>query len=115
MSTTGNESARAEHVPTPMRIEDVTLTLLKDVVHTQRRDLTGIVGIIGIIVTIFGSAVGLGVFFASSIGGLDERIRVVEQEVAVVQVEIERLREDVSAIRDLLETHVLTISNNDAD
>ena len=95
-----------------MRIEDVTLTLLKDVVHTQRRDLTGI---IGIIVTIFGSAVGLGVFFASSIGGLDERIRVVEQEVAVVQVEIERLREDVSAIRDLLETHVLTISNNDAD
>ena len=33
----------------------------------QRRDLTGVVGIVGIIVTIFGSAVGLGVFFASSI------------------------------------------------
>ena len=83
----------------PMRAEDVTWELLKDVVRVQRRDLTGVVGIVGIIVTIFGSAVGLGVFFASSIGALDERIRVVEQEVAVLQVEIERLREDVSAIR----------------
>ena len=53
-------------------------------------------------------AVGLGVFFASSIGALDERICVVQQEVAVLPVESERLREDVSAIRTLLETHVLT-------
>ena len=49
-----------------MRAEDVTWELLKDVVRVQRRDLTGVVGV-GIIVTIFGSAVGLGVFFASSL------------------------------------------------
>ena len=108
MATARNEAAGADE-QRPMRAEDVTWELLKDVVRVQRRDLTGVVGIVGIIVTIFGSAVGLGVFFASSIGALNERIRVVEQEVAVLQVEIERLREDVSAIRTLLETHVITV------
>ena len=73
--------------------------------HAQRRDLTGTVGIVGIIVTIAASALASAGYIGDSIAELDERLRAVEQDVAVLQVQMSGLREDVTAIRDLLESN----------
>ena len=69
-----------------------------------------VVGIVGIMLTIIGTGLALAVFLNAGIAalgtridGLDERLRLLEEDVAVLKVEVRELGEDVHAIRDRIE------------
>lgn len=69
-----------------------------------------VVGIVGIMLTIIGTGLALAVFLNAGIAalgtridGLDERLRLLEEDVAVLKVEVRELGEDVDAIRDRIE------------
>ena len=69
-----------------------------------------VVGIVGIMLTIIGTGLALAVFLNAGIASLgtqiddlDERLRRVEEDVAVLKVEMRELSDDVDTIRDRLE------------
>lgn len=74
------------------------------------RQTVAVVGIVGIMLTIIGTGLALAVFLnagfaalGTRIDGLDERLRLLEEDVAVLNVEVRELSEDVDAIRNRIE------------
>ena len=78
--------------------------------HTGSDQTVAVVGIVGIMLTIIGTGLALAVFLnagiaslGAQIDSLDERLRRVEEDVAVLKVEMRELSEDVDTIRERLE------------